>query len=90
VRFSEEDATNATSDISELSLSDPVRPEIPAALEPDMCHPATTPWIALVACDANATHASQDVDIFTLANERGAVGAVRLFFAPCKLWDDDL
>ncbi|KAH9993598.1 hypothetical protein BJV77DRAFT_352170 [Russula vinacea] len=52
VRFSEEDATNSTSDIT------------------------TTPWIALVACDANATHASQDTDIFTLANDRGAVGAL--------------
>ncbi|KAF8494742.1 hypothetical protein F5888DRAFT_1616799 [Russula emetica] len=36
----------------------------------------TTPWIALVACDANATHASQDVDVFTLANDRGAIGAL--------------
>ncbi|KAH9987010.1 hypothetical protein BJV74DRAFT_843152 [Russula compacta] len=52
VRFSEEDATNATSDIT------------------------TTPWIALVSCDANSTNASQEVDIFTLANERGAVGAL--------------
>jgi len=52
VRFSEEDASNSTSDIT------------------------TTPWIALVACDGNATHASQDVDVFTLANDRGAVGAL--------------
>ena len=37
---------------------------------------ATTPWIALVACDSNATHASQENDIFTLARDRGAVGAV--------------
>ncbi|KAI9437606.1 hypothetical protein H4582DRAFT_1956160 [Lactarius indigo] len=36
----------------------------------------TTPWIALVSCDANATHASDTDDIFTLANERGAVGAL--------------
>ncbi|KAI9442778.1 hypothetical protein BJY52DRAFT_1194756 [Lactarius psammicola] len=36
----------------------------------------TTPWIALVSCDANTTHASQDDDIFTLANDRGAVGAL--------------
>ncbi|KAH9032435.1 hypothetical protein EDB85DRAFT_2145555 [Lactarius pseudohatsudake] len=36
----------------------------------------TTPWIALVSCDANATHASDIDDIFTLANERGAVGAL--------------
>ncbi|KAH9032202.1 hypothetical protein EDB84DRAFT_1588483 [Lactarius hengduanensis] len=39
-------------------------------------HAATTPWIALVSCDANATHASDTDDIFTLANERGAVGAL--------------
>jgi hypothetical protein len=78
VRFSEEDATNSTSDISELLLSDRGHPEIPTALEPDLRRPATTPWIALVACDANATHASQDTDIFTLANDRGAVGAVRI------------
>ncbi|THH07795.1 hypothetical protein EW146_g9204 [Bondarzewia mesenterica] len=36
----------------------------------------TTPWIALVACDANATHTSLVDDIFTLARDRGAVGAV--------------
>ena len=78
MRFSEEDATNSTSDISELLLSDRGHPEIPTALEPDVRRPATTPWIALVACDANATHASQDTDIFTLANDRGAVGAVRI------------
>ncbi|KAI0266996.1 hypothetical protein BC834DRAFT_842719 [Gloeopeniophorella convolvens] len=35
-----------------------------------------TPWIALVSCDGNATHASQEFDIFTLANDRGAVGAL--------------
>ncbi len=33
-------------------------------------HAATTPWIALVSCDANATYASQIDDIFTLENER--------------------
>ncbi|KAH8996429.1 hypothetical protein EDB86DRAFT_3064367 [Lactarius hatsudake] len=38
-------------------------------------HAATTPWIALVSCDANATHASDFYDIFTLASDRGAVGA---------------
>src|SRR6266851_8221892 len=42
--------------------------------------PATTPWIALIACDANTTNASQDVDVFTLASDRGAVGAVRVCF----------
>lgn len=36
----------------------------------------TTPWIALVSCDANATDASQIDDIFTLANDRGAVAAL--------------
>jgi hypothetical protein len=35
-----------------------------------------TPWIALVACDANATNASQDVDIFTLARDAGARSAL--------------
>jgi hypothetical protein len=39
--------------------------------------PATiTPWIALVACDANATDASQEEDIFTLARDKGAVSAL--------------
>ncbi|KAH9957356.1 hypothetical protein BC827DRAFT_712233 [Russula dissimulans] len=52
VGFSEDDAKNATNDIT------------------------TTPWIALVACDANSTLASQEVDVFTLANDRGAVGAL--------------
>jgi hypothetical protein len=85
VRFSEEDATNSTSDISESLLSDYGHLEIPAVPEPDPPHPATTPWIALVACDANATHASQDVDVFTLANDRGAVGAVRII-PLCKRW----
>ncbi|KAI0085162.1 hypothetical protein BDY19DRAFT_458827 [Irpex rosettiformis] len=36
----------------------------------------TTPWIALVACDANATNASQEIDIFTAARDRGAVAAL--------------
>ncbi|KAH9055531.1 hypothetical protein EDB87DRAFT_1640088 [Lactarius vividus] len=36
----------------------------------------TTPWIALVSCDANSTHASDFYDIFTLASDRGAVGAL--------------
>lgn len=42
---------------------------------------AITPWIALVQCDANATQASQEDDIFTLARDRGAVGAVSLLLA---------
>ncbi|TFK54468.1 hypothetical protein OE88DRAFT_1655141 [Heliocybe sulcata] len=36
----------------------------------------TTPWIALVACDNNATNASQVDDIFTLARDRGATAAL--------------
>ncbi|TFY58389.1 hypothetical protein EVG20_g8168 [Dentipellis fragilis] len=36
----------------------------------------STPWIALVSCDFNATNASQEDDIFTLARDRGAVGAL--------------
>ncbi|KAI1795737.1 hypothetical protein LXA43DRAFT_735012 [Ganoderma leucocontextum] len=36
----------------------------------------TTPWIALVSCDANATNASMDDDIFTLARDRGAIAAL--------------
>ncbi|KAH9848567.1 hypothetical protein C2E23DRAFT_889017 [Lenzites betulinus] len=36
----------------------------------------TTPWIALISCDGNATQGSTDRDIFTLARERGAVAAV--------------
>ena len=37
---------------------------------------ANTPWIALVSCDRNATNASMEEDIFTLARDRGAVAAV--------------
>ncbi|EKM54537.1 uncharacterized protein PHACADRAFT_196967 [Phanerochaete carnosa HHB-10118-sp] len=36
----------------------------------------TTPWIALVSCDANSTDASMEDDIFTLARDRGAVSAL--------------
>ncbi|GJE92148.1 hypothetical protein PsYK624_083010 [Phanerochaete sordida] len=36
----------------------------------------STPWIALIACDANATDASQNFDVFTLARDRGAVSAL--------------
>ncbi|KAI0355724.1 hypothetical protein OH77DRAFT_1454268 [Trametes cingulata] len=36
----------------------------------------TTPWIALVSCDSNSTHASEEEDIFTLARDRGAVAAL--------------
>ena len=41
---------------------------------------AFTPWIALVSCDYNATNASQEVDIFTLARDKGAVSAVSLLY----------
>ncbi|KAG6869114.1 hypothetical protein C0993_001679 [Termitomyces sp. T159_Od127] len=37
---------------------------------------ATTPWIAMVSCDLNATNASQDEDVFTLARDNGAVAAL--------------
>ncbi|KAJ8597519.1 hypothetical protein M405DRAFT_803811 [Rhizopogon salebrosus TDB-379] len=36
----------------------------------------TTPWIALVSCDANATNFSYDEDIFTMASDRGAQSAL--------------
>ncbi|KAI9067429.1 hypothetical protein FKP32DRAFT_1673196 [Trametes sanguinea] len=32
-----------------------------------------TPWITLISCDTNSTNASLEDDIFTLAQERGAV-----------------
>ncbi|KAJ8488672.1 hypothetical protein ONZ45_g13867 [Pleurotus djamor] len=39
--------------------------------------PATNaPWIALVSCDVNATHASMDTDVFTLARDKGAKAAL--------------
>ena len=49
---------------------------------------ATTPWIALVSCDYNATNASQVVDIFTLARDKGAVSAVR-FRSFSTIWVAD-
>ncbi|KAF9227339.1 hypothetical protein BS17DRAFT_694766 [Gyrodon lividus] len=36
----------------------------------------TTPWIALVSCDANSTNASQEDDTFSMAKARGAQSAV--------------
>ncbi|KAG2129824.1 uncharacterized protein EDB93DRAFT_1181563 [Suillus bovinus] len=36
----------------------------------------TTPWIALVSCDANSTNFSEEVDIFTMANNAGAQSAL--------------
>lgn len=38
--------------------------------------PTLTPWIALVSCDKNATDASMEIDIFTLARDKGAVAAL--------------
>ncbi|KAF8693139.1 hypothetical protein AX14_002319 [Amanita brunnescens Koide BX004] len=39
--------------------------------------PATyTPWIAMIPCDANATDASKEVDVFTLARDKGAKAAL--------------
>ncbi|KAG6820730.1 hypothetical protein H0H93_012376 [Arthromyces matolae] len=38
--------------------------------------PTTTPWIAMVSCDFNATNASQEEDVFTLARDKGAVAAL--------------
>ncbi|TFK44720.1 hypothetical protein BDQ12DRAFT_673454 [Crucibulum laeve] len=38
--------------------------------------PTTTPWIALVSCEQNATDASMEEDIFTLARDKGAVAAL--------------
>ncbi|RDB25079.1 hypothetical protein Hypma_007906 [Hypsizygus marmoreus] len=38
--------------------------------------PTTTPWIAMVSCDFNATDASQEEDVFTLARDKGAVAAL--------------
>ncbi|KAF8893303.1 hypothetical protein BD779DRAFT_949571 [Infundibulicybe gibba] len=38
--------------------------------------PTSTPWIAMVSCDYNATNASQEEDIFTLARDKGAVAAL--------------
>ncbi|SJK96918.1 uncharacterized protein ARMOST_00167 [Armillaria ostoyae] len=35
-----------------------------------------TPWIAFISCDFNATNASQEIDIFTLARDKGALSAL--------------
>lgn len=35
-----------------------------------------TPWIAMIACDANVTDVSMEVDVFTLARSKGAKAAV--------------
>ncbi|KAF8161111.1 hypothetical protein B0H34DRAFT_366816 [Crassisporium funariophilum] len=49
--------------------------------------PTTTPWIALVSCDQNATDASQEEDVFTLARDKGAVSALlySLYSAACVI-----
>jgi hypothetical protein len=41
---------------------------------------ASAPWIAMVSCDTNSTGASMEIDIFTLARDKGAVAAVRSSF----------
>ncbi|KAL1660746.1 hypothetical protein GGF50DRAFT_130037 [Schizophyllum commune] len=38
--------------------------------------PTLTPWIAMVSCDRNASNMSMEIDIFTLARDKGAVGAL--------------
>ncbi|KAF9049771.1 hypothetical protein BJ165DRAFT_947767 [Panaeolus papilionaceus] len=49
--------------------------------------PTSTPWIALVSCDKNATDASMNEDIFTLARDKGAVSALlySLYSAACVI-----
>ncbi|KAG6911146.1 hypothetical protein DXG01_003886 [Tephrocybe rancida] len=42
----------------------------------NMTPPTTVPWIAMVSCDFNATNASQEEDVFTLARDKGAVAAL--------------
>lgn len=41
----------------------------------------------MVSCDANATNASMDVDIFTLARDKGAVSAVRPLVVATTIFD---
>ncbi|KAF9447498.1 hypothetical protein P691DRAFT_646978, partial [Macrolepiota fuliginosa MF-IS2] len=42
----------------------------------ELTPPTSAPWIAMVSCDVNATDASMDIDIFTLARDKGAVAAL--------------
>lgn len=49
---------------------------LPPCLSTKLVYLATTPWIALVACDANVTNASQENDIFSLARDAGAKAAL--------------
>ncbi|GJJ06442.1 hypothetical protein Clacol_000634 [Clathrus columnatus] len=37
---------------------------------------ANTPWVALVSCDMNVTDSPSKIDVFTLARNRGATGAL--------------
>ncbi|KAJ2928622.1 hypothetical protein H1R20_g8437, partial [Candolleomyces eurysporus] len=68
VHFSEEKANNMT----------PPQVSLPSHIAPSLSDlgPANTPWIAMVSCDKNATDASMDIDIFTLARDKGAVAAL--------------
>jgi len=43
----------------------------------------STPWVAFISCDANVTGTPMDEDIFTLAQERGAVAALLY-----SMWSD--
>ena len=71
MHFSEEKANNYT---PASQFSSP-----PLTLDSSQsAHTALTPWIALVSCDKNATDASMEIDIFTLARDKGAVAAVRI------------
>ncbi|KAI6040283.1 hypothetical protein EDC04DRAFT_2678336 [Pisolithus marmoratus] len=47
----------------------------------------TTPWIAFISCDTNSTNATQELDIFTLARDRGAQAALlySLFSDSCAI-----
>ncbi|KAF9449849.1 hypothetical protein P691DRAFT_727178 [Macrolepiota fuliginosa MF-IS2] len=42
----------------------------------ELTPPTSTPWIAMVSCDANITGVSQEVDVFTLAKRKGATAAL--------------
>lgn len=38
----------------------------------------------MICCDANATHADMETDIFTMVYDRGAVAAVRMLLCSFK------
>jgi hypothetical protein len=42
--------------------------------------PASSPWVAFINCDRNATNAPQDTDVFTSVRDRGAVAALLYSF----------